>query len=187
MIFVEGSLIRPKQLRLNELITVPRVLASRGFRVISEGEGLDTLLPRSIWRGDEADLVYAIFKDVVLRNEMLACIEKNKSPTSTELQKLFSISDLAVTRQAFSHTFEWFVGELLVREFQAFSSSYGVKIDNIQRPEQRGETGDYDVLSILGDTSLLYIECKTGGFSRDEIVRAIDRGRVLHSSASRRS
>lgn len=73
---------------------------------------------------------------------------------------------------------------MLVRKFQAFSSSYGVKVDNVSRPSNGGEVGDFDVLSILGDTSLLYIECKTGKFDRDAIVRMVDRGVSLHCSAS---
>lgn len=125
MIFIEGgTLLRPKQIRLTELFTVERVLASRGFEVASEGVGLDTLVARSTWARNEADLVFRIFDDRQKRKSLLDCIEgKCTFDVDPDLQNMSSYPNFTSTRQAFSHTFEWYVGELLIRRFGAFSSS----------------------------------------------------------------
>lgn len=181
MIFIEkGTLLRPKQIRIEELITVSRVLASRGFHVTSEGMGLDTILPREVWTSSEANLIFDVFHSAHNRQQLLAYIMHNCIPGSDLIDKVSSLPNFRPDRQAFTTTFEWYVGELLIREFCALSSSYGVKVSHLTRPGNGGECGDFDVISVMGDTSLFYIECKTGSFSRDEIVRMADRCKALH-------
>ena len=108
MIFIKrGTLIRPKQIRLDELITVERVLASRGFEVTSEGQGADTLLPRDIWEGHEADLVYDVFADQELRSELLSFIINQEKPNFDKVNQLINISDFTGKRQSFSVVYQF--------------------------------------------------------------------------------
>lgn len=173
-----------QQLRLAEIFSVARVLASRGCHVSSEGNGDDTILKKSCWSIEEANLIFDVFHDPSRRFEFLEFIDRGRQPNSSATKTLVEFTRPGNVRQSFSSTFEWYIGELLVRKFQAFSSSYSVKIDGLRRPSNGGNCGDFDVLSVLGDMSLLYIECKTGGFSRDAILRMLDRGRALHCSAA---
>jgi hypothetical protein len=186
MIFIQGgTLLRPKQIRLTELFTVERVLASRGFEVAIEGDGLDTLIARSTWSREEADLVFQIFDDRSKRKKLLECIGGNRSfDEDADLDRLSVRPDFNSTRQAFSHTFEWYVGELLTRRFGAFSSSYGVEVQGIVRNSDGGTVGDYDVLSVLGTTEVLYIECKSGRFTGSKITNMLERARSLHVQAA---
>jgi hypothetical protein len=164
------------------------MMASRGFTVKSEGNGTDTILPREIWDADEAELVFALFDDPSARSALLCLAEKqdiNSFDLSTELQKkinkLTAMDDFKLTREAFSHTFEWYVGELLVRSFGAFSSSYGVKIDDIKRNSDSQTSGDFDVLSVLGSMEMAYIECKTGDYTAKKISNMLERALSLHA------
>lgn len=87
-------------------------------------------------------------------------------------------------RDKFSRTFQWYVGALLIKHFMAFSSSFDVKVKNIVRNTDNGTSGDYDVLSILGDMSLLHLECKTGKCKQNSIKNAFERSLALHSIAT---
>jgi hypothetical protein len=184
MIFIASNLIRPKQLRLNELFSVERVLASRGFEVEREGCGEDTLVSRNSWTGQEAALVFQTFNDSSNRKELLEYVEGRAQPTAGAPAMLTRIDDFVRDRQAFDKTFEWYVGELLVQKFQAFSSSYGVHVKHVERGSGIRPAGDYDVLSVLGDTSLMYVECKTGKFDRNKIMAMVERSHALHCAAS---
>jgi hypothetical protein len=183
MIFISGSLLQPKQIRLTELFTVERVLSSRGFRVASEGSGLDTIISRNIWHGSEADLIFKIFDNREERKNLLGLICGQKS-ASHQIDELQELEDLQLTREAFSHTFEWYVGELMVRRFGSFSSSYGVEVPEVKRNTDGGTIGDYDVLSVLGTMQLLYFECKSGGFTGKKISNMVQRAHSLHVEAS---
>ena len=177
--------LSPRQLRLTELFSVERILSSRGFQVLREGTGIDTIIPRTLWTTEEADLVFAVLSDPVMRSELLGLI--NGLAGAVYQEKVIgvrSISGVNMTRDAFSRTFEWFVGEMLVRRFGAFSSSYGVNVAQIVRNSDGGTSGDFDVLSVLGTMELLYVECKTGGFSQSKILNMVERARSLHASAS---
>jgi len=87
-------------------------------------------------------------------------------------------------RNRFSSTFEWYLGELLIKSFGAFSSSYGVTVKDVRRNSDDGDVGDFDVLSILGDMNLLYIETKSGALKPDGIIKAIERSLALHCVAT---
>jgi hypothetical protein len=185
VIFVKGSLLRPKQLRLTELFSAERVLASRGFQIDKQGDGTDTIIPRNVWEAVEADAVFSAFNDVKARVELLHFSRGDgQMPTSPLAITVAQFLDFKKDHQAFTRTFEWYVGELLIRSFQAFSSSYGVEIKEILRSSGTSPAGDFDVLTVLGDTSLLYLECKTGGFDRAKTLAMIERAEVLHCAAS---
>ena len=186
MIFISGpTLVRPKQIRLTELFTVERVLASRGFRVVSEGAGLDTVLPRNDWPIGEANLVFEVFDNRSKRAELLAFVnDQSVLVADNDVKKLINISGFNTTREAFSHTFEWYAGELLIRRFGAFSSSYSVNVADVMRNSDGETSGDYDVLSVLGTMDVLYLECKSGKFKGKKILNMVERARSLHVSAS---
>ncbi len=172
-------------LGFSELFSVERVLASRGFQINSEGIGRDTLLAKNFWSTNEFNLMFEVFDDITLRNDLLNVIENPSSvPHYPKVSELLILPNFQKDRNKFSKTFEWYVGELLVRRFQAFSSAFGVDVQNIVRNKDNGTAGDFDVLTILGDTNLLYIECKTGDCKQKSIKNTVERGLALHSLAT---
>lgn len=186
MIKALGTGINPKQIKISNLFTVERVLASRGVHIIKEGEGDDTIIGKKIWSKEEAEITFNIFNNEDKRKELLEYIENQKGvhELSNEVSGFILNNGYKNTRQAYSSTYEWYVGELLVRRFQAFSSSYGVTVNNINRNSDGGTSGDFDVLSILGDMSLLYLECKSGSNTQKSIRNTLERSISLHCVAS---
>ena len=89
-----------------------------------------------------------------------------------------------ICRQRFSGTLEWLLGEILVCEFHAWSSATGIEICSLSDADEARALGDFDVVSVMSDMSLLYIECKSGGTTVDEIRKAIRRSRLLGASAT---
>jgi hypothetical protein len=176
--------INPNQIQLENLFSVERVLASRGFIVKSEGMGEDTLLNQTCWTCNEADIVFNIFDNVTHRKELREYILGKTTTPSEAIKPLTSHSSFINDLGRFGTTFEWYFGELLVRRFKAFSSSYGVVVNDIYRNSDNGESGDFDVLSILGDMNLLYIECKSGATDPKNIKKAIERSYSLHCIAT---
>jgi hypothetical protein len=177
--------ISPRQMRLSQLFTVKRILASRGFQIESEGTATNTLLAKDFWTYDEFNLMFTVFDDITLRKDLLAAIENISFTTSRpEVSNLLALPNFQKDRNKFSTTFEWYVGELLVRKFQAFSSSFGVDVQDIVRNTDNGTAGDFDVLTVLGDMNLLYLECKTGKCTQKSIKNTIERSLALHSLAA---
>lgn len=177
--------ISPGQMRLPQLFSVERILASRGFQIESEGIATDTLLTKNPWTFEERNLMFEAFDNVIFRNELLTAIENpSLSSFHPEVSHLLALPTFERDRNKFSTTFEWYVGELLVRKFQAFSSSFGVNVEDIVRNTDNGTAGDFDVLTVLGDMNLLYLECKTGKCSQKSINNTIERSLALHSLAS---
>jgi hypothetical protein len=128
--------------------------------------------------------MFEIFNDQNYRQDLLKAIEQPGYDAQTpKVRDLVSHAEFRNDRQRFSTTFEWFVGELLVRRFQAFSSSFGAVVQDVVRNSDGGTSGDYDVLSVLGDMNLLYLECKTGKCRQHSILNSIDRSIGLHSVA----
>lgn len=180
-----GSRINPvTQIAFEYLFSVARVLASRGFTVKSEGMGDDTLLAKTVWTVSEAEIVFNIFNDVVHRKELRDYIEGTTVIPSGAITPLTAHSNFIKERGRFSTTFEWYLSELLIKRFGALSSSYGVMVNDICRNSDNGQSGDFDVLSILGDMNLLYIECKSGAIDQGSIKKAIERGFSLHCIAT---
>ena len=56
--------------------------------------------------------------------------------------KTSALEDYNAKRKRLSTTFEWYVGEIIVREFKAFSSAFGVQIANMQQLDSGNEIGD---------------------------------------------
>ncbi len=176
---------------LSEIFSVQDILAARGFNVVEVGTCDDLIiaglpLPKNSIGGQRPNqiynLIYDIYNNIVLRLELLDFINGIEKVYSHEIKELTSLQNFVNSREAYSHTFEWFVGELMVREFCALSSSFSVKISNIMRySDMNAEVGDFDVISIQRDLSIAYFECKTGGFKRNKIFKAVERALALHS------
>lgn len=128
--------------------------------------------------------MFEIFQNYTYREDLLNTVEQdNYKPQTSGVRNLVSRAEFKKERQHYSSTFEWFVGELLIRRFMAFSSSFGVTVKGLIRNSDGGTSGDYDALSILGDMSLLYFECKTGKCPQRSILNSIERSIGLHSVA----
>lgn len=175
-----NGLVKAKQFDQRTLIPVDKFLASRGFEVISEGTTKQTLLPKELdfWEPSELEMVFSVFDNFHLRSELRAVIKGSLANEPCEsVNKLISHKLFKGNDKRFCTTFEWYIGELLVQHFGAFSSSFSVKVAN-------SIAGDYDVLAVLRDLSLLYIECKTGNVSAKAVRKTLNRGLALHTGAT---
>lgn len=183
VIQVRNGLIKAKQLDQTTLIPVSKFLASRGFSVLTEGSTQSTVLPRdqNFWEVEEANTIFTIFNDPHTRKEVKDFVEENTSAALSEtVAKLTNLPGFHKTQKAFSTTFEWYVSELMVREFGAFSASFAVEVEGVLRNSNDRQAGDYDVLAVLRDMQLLYVECKSGKFDSQHILKAVERGLALH-------
>lgn len=173
------TLISPSQINLRQLLSVERVLAARGLKVASHDSKSTTLLATEDRGADFEDLFYAKFSNSNVRFELLNISEGKLSITEAKYS-MEIVENVILDRQRFSSTIEWYIGEMLVREFHSFSFAFGVKVAGLSD----GDIGDYDVLSVMGDTSLLYIECKSGSTDLEQIRKVVRRGRLIASAAT---
>jgi hypothetical protein len=162
--------IRGNQIRLSEIFSVERILAARGFTISCQESLNETLF--NLEEQNEGDIIgfFENFDSTQKRAKIL----KSLTDQRENYQEL---------RKQYSNTLEWYIGELLVRKFQAFSSAFGVKARNTIRPSA-AEMGDFDVLAVLGDTSLFYAECKSGDITYDQVEKAVERGLLLGTAAT---
>lgn len=184
---IRNGLLKAKQLDQQTLIPVDKFLASRGFEVVSEGTTKQTLLPKELdfWEPSEREMVFSIFDNIHLRSELRSVIKGSLADKPCEsVYKLINHESFKGNDKRFCTTFEWYIGELLVRRFGAFSSSFSVEVADVFRNNNDSAVGDYDVLAVLRDLSLLYIECKTGGVSVEAVRKTLDRGLALHTGAT---
>lgn len=176
---------------LDDIFAVDKILKSRGFDVVKISTPDELILkgmqlPKNSVglkdRNEDTELVYQIFNNTKLRNELLKFFKGgNRRNLSPKLLKLTEKENFQKNRQSFSTTFEWFVGELMVREFSAMASQFGVEIDNISRSSAtKDPAGDFDIITILRNLGIAYFECKTGRFNKDKILKAVERSLALH-------
>lgn len=187
MIKIAGGRLRlsPKQIRLEELFTVDRILGSKGFQIESENSNHKTIFQKDLWTLQEGEMIFQIFDSLEFRRQLLSYIldEKDKQ-ISNEVKALISLPEFNKDRESFSRTFEWYVGELMVRKFKSFSSSSGVTVKMLCRGLDSNAPGDYDVLSILGNLDVFYVECKTKKCHENDIRNSIERSKALHCKAA---
>lgn len=182
------TLLNPNQINLRELFSIKHILNSRGFNVSRIGENDDLLIPKFHWSDKECDFLFEVFNSVKNRNEILNFISRRSANTQIELVKtLFETVGFQSDRKKYTTTYEWYIGELLVRKFSAFSYSYGVEINNIKRNSTSTGSGDFDIISVLRNTNLVYIECKSGkskNIEQEHILKCIERGLSIHCELS---
>ena len=177
------TLLNPKQIDLRKLISVERVLAARGIKVKSTESLSVTLLGADDQGSEFESFFYEKFSNSDVRFELLKICEGTLPKNDATHCRSF-IDNLIIDRQRFSKTLEWFIGEMLVREFQSFSSGFGVKISGLNDQHESSDIGDFDMISVLGDITLLYVECKSGATNAVEICKAVRRGRLIGSSST---
>lgn len=182
------TILNPSQIDLRELFSVHHILKSRGFNVTSIGENDDLIIPQCHWSANDYNFLFKVFHSVDNRIEIMNLINKKiKVPHSLVVKSLIDLDGFKLDRKNYATTFEWYIGELLVRKFSAFSHSYGVVIDSIKRNSTGTESGDYDVISVLRNTNLIYIECKSGksrNIEKEHILKCIERGLSIHCELS---
>lgn len=182
------TLLNPNQINLRELFSVKHILKSRGFNVNSIGDNADLMIPKFDWNTEECDFLFEVFNSEKNRAEILKLINKEiEEPNSELVTKLYNSGGYKQERKNFTTTYEWYIGELLIRKFSAFSYAYGVIIDNIKRNSTSTESGDFDIISVLRNTNLIYIECKSGkakNIEQKHILKCIERGLSIHCELS---
>ncbi len=132
-----------------------------------------------ITKGNQYDEIwktlYNIYKTTKLRIELKKYLYKNIVPESEEIIRIINHPKFVKEQKRFDKTFEWYAGELMINRFAAFSEAFGVKIKDIQRNSTGAESGDFNSLVVLRDTSLAYFECKAGTFDESSILRCYER------------
>jgi hypothetical protein len=178
-------MINPNQINIRLLFSVKDILLSRGFKLLSENDLNDTLISgnynETIDNHKLFNSLFQIFHSVTLRNELLRFIENNTEPKNHIVSDLVKSERFLPERHLFSNSFEWFIGELMVRKFSAFSYSFGTRINEVLRNSDDGNVGDYDTLVVQRNTNLIYFECKTGRYDRRAIMKSIERSISLHT------
>lgn len=180
-------------LNYSDLFSVKKILKSRGFEVskanvLQSGFILKNFNTRSCYldgspgtHNSDGNLLYEIFNNSTYRKELLSFIENKNFQASEMVSRLTKHERFNCDRNAYSTTFEWYVGELMIREFAAFSSSVGVEVSKVSRSSAfKDTTGDYDVITVLRNMGLAYFECKTGDFNQEKILKAVERALALH-------
>ena len=148
------------------------LLKRRGFRVYKKEPAADLLLPAPEYLGKYYSLLHKysfrlFLRDVIKHQEFFTAEQLARYSTARTIRAYIAVLEemgLAELRQggygllagpvkSFGTTLEWYVAELLAREFGA-EAIWGVKF---RRPNVGG---DYDVLAKL-EGKLLYIEVKS--------------------------
>lgn len=175
---------KTKQLNIRDFITVNDLLNSRGFCVKSEGANNDLLIPSFNWPDLESNILFEALDDTLNRVEIDKLLKREiKKVTKNSLNKLVETDGFDLDRKKYTNSFEWYIGELLVRKYSAFSYAYSVEINNVKRNSTETESGDFDVLSVLRNTNLIYVECKSGRSSNIEqkdILKCLERALAIH-------
>lgn len=172
--------IDPKQINTKSLFSVDKILLSRGYKVTKENDTSKLLLTEANMSAEIWETVYNVFLDKKSRKELKFFLDKQEQPTLDEVIKLVNHDKFIRESQRFANTFEWFVGELMINNFAAFSFSFGVSIKHIQRNSTGNDAGDFDTLVVLRDTNIACFECKTGGFDGDAILKCYERMLALN-------
>lgn len=148
------------------------LLRRRGFRIFKQNPGGDLLMPAEEFRDEYYRMLhrysFRLFIRDIIKHQNFFQIENvaryaTAGVTVDYLKYILSIGLITETGdgyqltrrpvKSFGETLEWFVAEILKREF-CFESIWGVKF---KRPSIGG---DYDVLGKF-DSSIAYIEVKS--------------------------
>jgi hypothetical protein len=123
------------------------------------------------------DFLYCELSDRKKRNEILYSIYRNEV---IKFSNGIEIQPTEGSRNVYSATFEWYVAELLYREFHFVASASGIKIDGSP------EGGDFDVIGAT-HAGIIAIECKSGkprGIDESQIIQFVRRHNFLRADYS---
>ena len=172
------TLLNPKHIDLRELFSVRHILDSHGFEVQFVEDKRETLLPSLKWTQPETELLFRIFGDENSRKELFYKItDPYFNLSKTDVKSLTEEIGFLSEIKRYLTTFEWYIGELMIKHFGAFSASYGVNLKNIKSSENTY----YDILIVLRSVNLMYFKCKVEEFSNDEVIKCIKEGLDLYS------
>lgn len=150
-----------------------RLLRQRGHDIVSEGYSKDILVPRAnedsaVMQGFE-DILYNLMRRETFRKSFRNWAYGNKvSDEYLELIKSYITLGTAFDKdfidiessanmkiQKYSHTFEWYVSQIFLREFGARAAGFNIRLKDADPDD------DFDCIALV-DNGLVFVECKTG-------------------------
>ena len=190
----ELMLLREEVKRLRQALnrltpSLETILKRRGFRVFKKEPADDLLVPDEPFLGSFFDMLHKysfrlLLRDVIKHQDRFTLEEVTRYSTTRVIRSYLGyLRDIRLINEgaagyvlsrrpvtSFGPTLEWYVAELLKREFGA-EALWSVKF---KRPKVGG---DYDVLAKL-DGSLLYVEVKSSPpkqVTESEVAAFLDR------------
>ena len=172
---------------------IARLLRQRGHEVTKQGSRRDILLPKN----DDPQLVdafetvlYNLMRRDSARKALRDWAYSNLSSDNAASQQIESYITLCerfgnwtshgdtANQSRYAATFEWYVSELLKREFGARASGFGIRLKDADPQDE------FDCIALL-DEGLVFVECKTGkGALYNEIAKFTRRDTELRASFS---
>ena len=172
---------------------IARLLRQRGHEVTREGSRHDVLLPEN----SDEDLVaafetilYNLMRHDSARKALRDWAYRNTSSDNSATHQIESYINLcrrfgewpkqsdSENQRRYAATFEWYVSELLKREFGARASGFGIRLKDADPDDE------FDCIALL-DAGLAYVECKTGKATLySEIAKFIRRDSELCANIS---
>jgi hypothetical protein len=151
---------------------ISSLLKQRGHDVIAEGDEKDILLPSGLENNREiADALQVVLYNLIRRDSNRRALRDwafGKVPDSTiprrridayiELCSQFGDwkdDGAEIRKMRYAKTFEWFVSELLRREFAARASGFSLRLKDALAGDE------FDCIALLDD-GVVFVECKTG-------------------------
>jgi hypothetical protein len=168
----------------SQMFSVKNILLSRGFEIIEQCNINKLLIHEKNFKAEIWLLIYEIFLDGKFRTELKNHLYNKEKITSGKVKNLVNHPKFIPKYQNFNFTLEWFVGELMVNKFAAFSHSFGVSVKHIERNTKNTNSGDFDSLVVLRDTNLAYFETKAGAFDGEGINKCYERMLALNCNYS---
>ena len=135
-------------------------------------------------------MLYSLMRRESVRKALRDWAYDNRSSDNSSFQLIESYINLcrkfgdwssfsaAANQNRYAATFEWYVSELLRREFAARASGFGIRLKDAD-PED-----EFDCIALL-DKGLVFVECKTGkGDLYGEIAKFMRRDAELAATYS---
>ena len=158
-------------------LDIRSILHQRGKVVTSIGEPSHTFLKHWSKKPNPGFDLYDYFNDKknreAIRGQILAELDVEFNPN-------FKVAYEQTNMNVYSQTLEWYVSEILKREFSFLSSGFGIKL------EHSPDGGDFDVVG-MSHFDFVYIECKSGkpkNIDENDIASFIERAKFLNATVS---
>lgn len=150
---------------------IARLLKQRGHLVTRQGTLQDILLPR--WDGDpEVTKSFEVLLYNLMRHDEIRKSFRNwaftgefdNSANGRHMKAYLTLCDKfggwgednpEARQQRYASTFEWYISELLVREFAARASGFSLRLKDAHPGDE------FDCVALL-DEGTVQVECKTG-------------------------
>jgi hypothetical protein len=173
---------------------ITRLLNQRGHKVTKEGSERDIFLPAGTHLDGELidsfkGVLYSLMKRDSFRRSLRDWTYGNLLDNNPNKQLIEAYCKLcekfgswdyaeAAVQHRYACTFEWYISELLRREFAAQASGFGLRLKDAHPDDE------FDCVALL-DTGLVFVECKTGrGEIYPEIKKFLRRDGELSAAYS---